>query len=362
MIDPLDYTMENLLNMLLSRIPDTLDKREGSVIYDALAPAAHELASLYESMANQFEQCFIETATGNALDMRCGELGVTRRAAVKAIRLGYFYDESNAPYEVTVGMRFATIDGSNSINFQVMEQVESGVYHLEAETAGASANAYEGELMALQYTEGLAKAEIKGEPVIDGSDAEDDDTLRARYFYHITDEPANGNCAQYLQWALEYPGIGKAKVFPRWNGVNTVKVSILASDDEPASVDLVSKFQAYLDPNSGGMGQGVAPIGAQVTVTTATEKTINVSFTAQLNSDLLETNANSLVTVAISEYFKDSAYRKSKVYYMEVGAAILSVEVIESVSDLKINNGSIDIDLTSEEIPVLGQISMEVAS
>ena len=119
-------------------------------------------------------------------------------------------------------------------------------------------------------------------------------------------------------------------------------------------MDLVSKFQAYLDPNSGGMGQGVAPIGAQVTVTTATEKTINVSFTAQLNSDLLETNANSLVTVAISEYFKDSAYRKSKVYYMEVGAAILSVEGIESVSDLKINNGSIDIDLTSEEIPVIG--------
>ena len=191
--------------------------------------------------------------------------------------------------------------------------------------------------------------------MIDGSDAEDDDTLRARYFYHITDEPANGNCAQYLQWALEYPGIGKAKVFPRWNGVNTVKVSILASDDEPASVDLVSKFQAYLDPQFWWHGTRRRSHWRSGDRDYSDGKTINVSFTAQLNSDLLETNANSLVTVAISEYFKDSAYRKSKVYYMEVGAAILSVEGIESVSDLKINNGSIDIDLTSEEIPYWGK-------
>ena len=200
MIDPLDYTMESILTMLLSRIPDTLDKREGSVIYDALAPAAHELALLYESMAKMFEESFIETATGNALEKRCAELGVNRRPATKAVRLGYFYGDDGNPMDIAVGMRFATIDGDNSVNFIVMSRVELGVFHLEAEIAGASGNVYEGELMALQYTAGLAKAELKGVPATDGSDAESDEDLRARYFYQITDEPANGNCSQYIQW------------------------------------------------------------------------------------------------------------------------------------------------------------------
>ena len=41
------YTFEYLMESMLSRVPDSLDKREGSIIYDALAPAAAELAQMY---------------------------------------------------------------------------------------------------------------------------------------------------------------------------------------------------------------------------------------------------------------------------------------------------------------------------
>ena len=40
-----------ILKRLLKNVPDKYDKREGSVIYDALAPAAIELAEAY-IMAN----------------------------------------------------------------------------------------------------------------------------------------------------------------------------------------------------------------------------------------------------------------------------------------------------------------------
>ena len=42
-----DYTFENLIKRMLARAPKEIDKREGSVIYDALAPAAAELAQMY---------------------------------------------------------------------------------------------------------------------------------------------------------------------------------------------------------------------------------------------------------------------------------------------------------------------------
>lgn len=34
-------TYENLLNGMLERVPDDIDKREGSIVYDALGPTAY---------------------------------------------------------------------------------------------------------------------------------------------------------------------------------------------------------------------------------------------------------------------------------------------------------------------------------
>ncbi|MDF2651716.1 MAG: Baseplate family protein, partial [Paenibacillus sp.] len=36
-----------ILQRMLDRVPDDVDKRQGSIIYDALAPAASELAAIY---------------------------------------------------------------------------------------------------------------------------------------------------------------------------------------------------------------------------------------------------------------------------------------------------------------------------
>lgn len=35
-----EMTFDYIMNRMLESVPDTVDKREGSIIYDALAPAA----------------------------------------------------------------------------------------------------------------------------------------------------------------------------------------------------------------------------------------------------------------------------------------------------------------------------------
>ncbi len=40
-------TFDSVMADLLAAVPDTVDKREGSVIYDALAPAAAEIVKCY---------------------------------------------------------------------------------------------------------------------------------------------------------------------------------------------------------------------------------------------------------------------------------------------------------------------------
>jgi len=45
MYDNINYDL--ILNRMLDRVPSSFDKREGSIIYDALAPAAMELMGMY---------------------------------------------------------------------------------------------------------------------------------------------------------------------------------------------------------------------------------------------------------------------------------------------------------------------------
>ena len=42
-----DITYDTILKRMLSRVPSDVDKREGSIIYDAIAPCAFELTLLY---------------------------------------------------------------------------------------------------------------------------------------------------------------------------------------------------------------------------------------------------------------------------------------------------------------------------
>jgi len=71
-------TYEVILRRMLSRVPDEMDKREGSIIWDALAPAALELAQQYDVFQNLIKQAFISTSTGEYLDFGAGDLGLTR--------------------------------------------------------------------------------------------------------------------------------------------------------------------------------------------------------------------------------------------------------------------------------------------
>jgi len=83
------------LNRMLDKIPDTLDKREGSIIYDALAPAAAEIAQMYIVLKNNIDLVFADTAVEEYLDRLANQVGLTREEATKAVKQSNFYDEND---------------------------------------------------------------------------------------------------------------------------------------------------------------------------------------------------------------------------------------------------------------------------
>ena len=146
-------TFETIMDRCLSRVSSSVDKREGSVIYDALAPACAELATLYTELSNILDRAFPDTATGEDLDRKCMERGVIRRQASAAVRKGVFTSSSGAAFSVPIGTRFS----GGEINYIITGALNTpGAYSLTSETPGEIGNGFYGTLLPIDFVDGLA--------------------------------------------------------------------------------------------------------------------------------------------------------------------------------------------------------------
>lgn len=346
------YSYEYILADMLSRVPDDLDKREGSIIYDALAPAALKLAEAYFILDNNLDLVFIDTAAEDYLTRRCSEHCVTRRVASSAIRKGIFKDSTDSLIDVAIGERFRI----NDITFVVIEKISLGIFKLQCEQLGSIGNKYLGILLPLGNLTDVATATL-GEILIYGEDTESDESLRTRTKTAIANSETGGNINQYLKWANDFNGVGRSKVFPLVNGPNTVKISITDSKNQVASSELIKSFQDYLDPGSQGLGNGKAPIGAKVTVTTGTSKVIDVRGEITISTGYTQIEG---ANDAVNKYLSGISYAQDKVSYIKLASEILSLPSVADVRNITLNNTTSDVPLGDEEIPTLGILDLVV--
>ena len=354
-----NMTYEVILQRMMDRVTanyPNIDNREGSLIYNALAPAALELAVMYTELDNAMKESFVDTASREYILIGCKQIGmdISTFEASAGVHNGVF------DVEVPIGSRW----NCDLYNYTVTDYLgldSDGyyTYSMECDTVGTSPNNQTGDLTAItDIPNGLTVAKVT-ECIIEGENETSDDGIKTAYYDYINNSYGDGNVNQYKLWCSEYDGIGNSKVIPLWNGANTVKVSILSASNRAASQELVNEFQEYLDPGVTGMGDGVAPIGAFVTVTTATEVPINITATVTMQEGYTDT---SVIDKAISNYLSQISYVKGIVAYMNIGAIIIGTTGVESISNLTINDGTKDIVLGTEEIPTLGTTSWVVSN
>jgi uncharacterized phage protein gp47/JayE len=376
------YTYDYILTEALSKVPDNVDKREGSIIRDALSPCCYEAAKHILYLADIIEQTYIETANGLWLDGRVIEGGVTRDPATYAKKLGVFKTQLDEPCQISIGQSFSTV-GDTILNYTAVQvytnedgDVVPGSYIMQCNTVGSVGNSYIGRIVPNNYIEKLASAEITT-LLYPGEEEESDDSLRERFLANLMKTAFGGNIAQYRQWAKEIPGIGGVQVYPVWAGGGTVKLSIIDTDYNSCSSEFCQTILEKFDPeNSGGetgLGLGIAPIGHKVTVSTPLPRTINVSGKITLlpgykletlMPDIKATLENYLLSLREAwENSDDENNYSVTVYLGRINFAILNVKGVSSAYELKLNETDTDIKLTEtsslQEIPVLGTVSLD---
>lgn len=376
------YTYDYILTEALSKVPDNVDKREGSIIRDALSPCCYEAAKHILYLADIIEQTYIETANGLWLDGRVIEGGITRDPATYAKKLGVFKTQLDEPCQISIGQSFSTV-GDTILNYTAVQvyanedgDVVPGSYIMQCNTVGSVGNSYIGRIVPNDYIEKLASAEITT-LLYPGEEEESDDSLRERFLANLMKTAFGGNIAQYRQWAKEIPGIGGVQVYPVWAGGGTVKLSIIDTDYNSCSSEFCQTILEKFDPeNSGGetgLGLGIAPIGHKVAVSTPLPRTINVSGKITLLPGYKLETLLPQIKLALEEYLlslrqawenSDDENNYSVIVYLgRINFAILNVKGVSSAYELQLNGTDTDIRLTEtsslQEIPVLGTVSLD---
>lgn len=373
MINMQDKTYQNLMATALAQVPDTVDKREGSVIFDALAPACYVLAQMYLDMNEILQAQFVETSYGDYLDKLTSQFGVYRLEPTKAIKQGTFFDENNAPFDISIGDRFST-SSNNPLIYKAIEKVSTGVFKLECETEGSEGNSYTGALIPVTYIPNLATATL-GATLILARDKETDESLKLRYINLMNQKPFGGNKADYIEKVKEISGVGDVQIYPIWNGGGTVKLSIVDNNYNPLEPQVVQAIQDEIDPTPSGTGKGIAPIGHTVTVTTPLE--LSLDITADVNTETgitieqvqadVEENIQKYLDTIRKEFGTEvgGSYVKT-IYVSQILAAIINTDGITNTVNVKVNDDTADIVLLASGVQQqqisLGTITLSEAS
>lgn len=355
------YEYEAILQQMLGQVPDSIDKREGSVIYHTLAPVAFALAQQSYMLAYMTDLLFADTAEEEWLDRVTSDFGIDREQATQAVRQINTFDSAGVPMAVPIGSKFAI----NDLSFTVTEQIDTGQYKAVCDQAGLQGNAYGGAILPVDNINGLAAAELVSPALIPARDEETDDELRARFMEAARRQPYGGNIADYEEKTLEIEGVGAVKVFNAVDmGAGNVGLIIGDEQGNTATQTLIDTVQAAMGTN----GDGIAPIGHTVIVGTSVDLTVNVSAEIRLKSGASFAIVEPAVEQAITDYINGLDFAAETVFYAKLVADILNAhESIVDVGTVTMNGASANLSLQKSfaayQVPVVGTITVsEVTS
>ncbi|MGE7916336.1 baseplate J/gp47 family protein [Lysinibacillus xylanilyticus] len=345
-------THENILDNALNEVKNDVDKREGSIIFDAISPHAKQLYELYFSMDGMIREMFGDTASREFLIKLCKDRGIAPESATKAIRKGEF--NINVP----IGARFSL----DTLDYVVTEKIREGIFKLKCETAGSLGNYDFGNLIPIDYIDGLQTA-VLSEVLIPGEDEELTEDLRKRYLESFDALAFGGNRKDYKDKVHSLQGVGGVKMYRVREGNYNVKIVVMDAQYQKPSSVMLENLQTAIDPEvNQGEGLGIAPIGHVVKVEGVTETSIdftfNITFDIGYDWALLEFDVQKMVDEYFLELKKNwQDNTKIIIRIAQLESRALAINGVLDIQNTLINGIAENLAIDENSIPVRGVIS-----
>ena len=337
-----NQTYEVIKQRILDNIAIDIDKREGSFTSNMVSPLSQELAKAYINMSDILSLGFIEDNFDTFLDKRVAEFGVYRKQGSKAT--GEIKVEGKEGATITNG----SILKANDLYFTVLNDIElpnDNTIYVEANDVGYKYNLLANtEFELVEKNEKITKL-VNEVEFTNGVDIETDKDLRKRFVKVVNNPSTSGNKNHYEEWALEVNGVGRAIVYPLWNGNGTVKVMIVGNDNKPVSEDIVEICKLHIEENM--------PIGCQLTVITPSllNVTINASIKLKEGYDIESIKID--FENSLNEHLKSIS---NELAYSTVYGLLVNHIGIGDIDNLTINGGNSNISISEDRIINISEI------
>ncbi len=360
-----NMTFYNILRRAIDRVPEEFDKRQGSIIYDALAPICAELSQAYIELDRVLKEGFADTASRYYLIKRAMERGLKPFGATYSVILA----KLDGDVKLKGGERFST---DEEINFVYTGEKEEEFYKLKCEQIGTKGNISYGDLLPIDTIANLKTAKIH-KIHISAIDEEDTESFRKRYFESFRSQAFGGNRADYIEKLtllnekeeiMENGGIGGIKVYRVPDGGGTVKVVITNNSYNEPTKQLIDLVQEEIDPiEYKGDGKGIAPIGHFVTIEPVKSVNVDIYTEVQLKDGYEIEDIRGYIEEAIENYINKLCKTWTEenniiVRISHIESNILNVLGVEDTRNTKINGLNENLSLDEYSIPLRGEIDV----
>ena len=289
------------------------------------------------------------------VDKRADELGLVRKEGTYAkfeVKLTGKpnYTTSNNIVVGTKDNRLYYSEGKITFDSEGKATVE-----VTAENPGALYNVKAGEVTEFPVKYANIISVTNEKDYNEAYDEESDEFLANRYYLALQNNKTSGNVAHYRSWCLEVTGCNYCKVVPLWDGNGTVKCVIANANKRSASPELIQQVKDHVAKLDDGTGK--APIGADLTVVSYTEKTIDIDLKVLLDTGYELDKIKEIIKLTLETHFKEMDIDSNAIRIFDVYKALSKIEGILDISEVKLNNATSTITLT-DEIPVLGTLTV----
>lgn len=347
-----DKTFENIMVEMLSCMPDDVNTREGSLIYNACAKQALQLEKAYLEMETVYDNMYTSTQDEDHLIQNGADKGVPIKAAVAAVLKGEFNQE------IEIGTRFNCGD----LNYVCIELISGYDYKMECEEAGIVGNNNFGELIAIDFVEDYHGG-VLTELLSPGTEQEDIEVYRQRLLSLNDAKYFGGNRADYNRFIGEIEGVGAVKTPRRKENEEYIYPLILAADYTVPSDMLLEKVQTLVDPvQNHGEGVGIAPIGHKVIIKGVEYTTINIVSTITYSDGYNQEALQSYINAAVDSYFLELAkeWKNSEsliVRISQIESRLLKIGGIVDIASTTLNGVAENVLIDYFHIPKRGTIN-----
>lgn len=343
-----EQTEEAILSRLLEAISDEVDKRQGSIAYDLSDPAAQMFAEAYINLDLVLTYAFFnEDMPSDLLTIAAADFGVDRKPAIAASD----FIVLNGPVGQLVPAE-TQIRTDTGVYFLTTEDVTltTGTANVLAEAAvgGTDGNVEVGEIDTVVGDLAGIVSVTNLVAFENGVDEESDVSLLERVYDKVRKPATSGNVYHYEQWAKEVPGVGAAKVYPVWNGPNSVKIVLLSDSKRRPSQSVIDATVTHI--------QTERPVGADITVLGAEEVPINISVNLTLAAGATVDSVKADIEKGTAAYLETLAFNDTLVRYTRIAAVILDIPRVVDYTDLRVNGATGNIEVAGDQVAVLGTV------